>query len=149
MLNLERSRIIGLATVSLHLLATIAIATAGIALWIKLVCLPLIAASLYFNHRAERTKQTLVWHQGDRWHISCGDAPIRRARLSRIDFFSRWLVIITLHCPTRPRWRRLEKFVIPADSLDKDTFRLLRVRLRIEAIPMLQAPPEPPLHKRR
>ncbi len=148
MLNLERSRITGLAIIGLHLLAALAIISADLALWIKLTSLPLIAASLYYNLRAERAIASLVWHKGDRWHIRHRAQPIRRARLSRIDFFSRWLVIVTLDCPARPRWRRLEKFVIAADSLDADTFRLLRVRLRIEAIPMLQSPPEPPFHQR-
>ena len=149
MLNLRRSRLTTAAVIGLHLFAVAAIIAAAIALWIKLVTALLILASLLYNLHANRIKQTLVWHKDDHWHITRGDDIVQHANLSRIDFFSRWLVIITLICPARSRLRKLQKFVIPADSLDANTFRLLRVRLRIEAIPMLQAPPERPLRRRR
>lgn len=60
------------------------------------------------------------------------------AELQSIDFFSRWLVILTLHTETG----RNEKFVIPFDALSENTFRLLRVRLRIEGFTLLN-PKEP------
>ena len=62
-----------------------------------------------------------------------------RDRLKGIDFFSRWLVILTL----RTASGRNAKYVIPCDALSENTFRLLRVRLRIEGFTMLNPEKNP------
>ena len=61
------------------------------------------------------------------------------AELKSIDFFSRWLVILTLHTEAG----RNEKYVIACDSLSENTFRLLRVRLRIEGFILLNPEKKP------
>lgn len=139
MLAVERSAVLAAVLALFHLLALIATGLAHIPLWVQLPIAALIALSYYCNHQLAAVPTTLVWHKGDHWHISRAKLVINHATLERVDFFSRWLVIITLKSG-----RRLDKFVISRDSLDSDTFRLLRVRLRIEGIAQLSNRQSPP-----
>lgn len=106
-----------------------AVLLAAIPLSATVIALALIAVSALYNHHQDSRPQALIWRAGKRWVIEATDPQTdTTAELHRIDFLSRWLVILTL----RRQTGRTVKFVIPYDALSKDTFRLLRVRLRIE-----------------
>jgi len=145
LLELRPSRVWIVFLSALHLLALLAITIAAIPLIAKglLVIVVLVSLIVHLKHSSQPVQ--LVWRTGNRWFINDDQSP---AELHAVNFFSRWLVIITLLTePTtagllsglfKPR----RKFIIPFDSLDVDTFRLLRVRLRIEGHELLNPPEE-------
>lgn len=121
----------------------------------QLLAAAIIAASLGYNYHADNQRRLVIWRAGNRWMIDLNteiqrsdsdtESPINNhanssyysntiaAELQAIDFFSRWLVILTLHTESGHN----RKFVIPCDSLSTNNFRLLRVRLRVEGFGLL------------
>jgi len=104
-------------------------------------------ASLKFHYHHHLHPTRLIWRSGNRWFI---EDEAEAHTLTAINFFSRWLVILTLSKPAEEGspwmpWRSKRKFIMPFDALDKDTFRQLRVRLRIESTGLLN--PTDPLTK--
>lgn len=112
----------------LHLLAVTATALASIALLPKLLIGLAVIISLGFNLRDSLAKKQLIWRAGNNWAIELQENHYRVAKLTAINFLSRWLVIISLKAENQ----RPEKFIIPFDAVNANSFRLLRVRLRIE-----------------
>jgi hypothetical protein len=88
----------------------------------------LLLASLVYNLVMLYRPCQIVWHAGNRWTIKRSATTYVHAELASVDFLSRWLVILTL----KPSDTRAERLVIPFDSVEKASYRLLRVRLRIE-----------------
>ncbi|MEM7258616.1 MAG: protein YgfX [Pseudomonadota bacterium] len=93
----------------------------------------LVLVSLAYNLYVSVRARQIIWHAGNRWTLK--NTSTRQpqpdyfhATLTSVDFLSRWLVIITLKADKK----RAERVVIPFDSMDKDSYRLFRVRLRIE-----------------
>ena len=149
--------------VALHLLAGVGIVITSFGAVTKALLLCITVASLLYQWRMQQTPIQLVWRNGNRWFINEQSAP---AKLVSVNFFSRWLVIISLlpQIDSNPgktnqsktnqgktkqginsihtvihllktllnRTIHKRKFIIPFDALSEDTFRLLRVRLRIE-----------------
>ena len=109
----------------MHLMALLAITVATLPELVHWLAVVLVLISLAINLSTLRRTRRVVWYEGNRWTI---DNPQRKATLRSIDFLSRWLVIITL----KPQSGFPSRVVIPFDSLSKDSYRLLRVRLRIE-----------------
>ena len=122
-----------------------AILIAAVPVLIKLLLIGLIATGFVYHLKQHKQSAQLVWRTGNRWYIN--DQP-GVAALRTVNFLSRWLVILSLQTETSAEkgimryFTDRQKFIIPADSLDKETFRLLRVRLRIEAQELLNPPPE-------
>ena len=134
------SRVLRVASALCHAAAALAILLAAIPLSATVIALALIAASAFYNYQQDSRPQALIWRAGNRWVIEAtGEQTDTSAELHRIDFLSRWLVILTL----RRQTGRTVKFVIPYDALSKDTFRLLRVRLRIEGYFLLNPHKDP------
>jgi len=158
LLALEPSRILLVAIIACHAAAIVAVLLSNIALPLQLLATAAIAVSVCYNYLQDSQRQVLIWRAGNRWVI--GSHPVSTlqglvrqfkttllrssppgtvpkdgiaAELVDIDFFSRWLIILTL----RTESARRRKFVIPCDSLSNDKFRLLRVRLRIEGFGLL------------
>ena len=144
--------------VALHLLAGTAVAITSLGAGTKAMLLLFTAASMLYQYRLQQTPIQLVWRTGNRWFIDEQAAP---ASLVSINFFSRWLVIISLLPQTESnngtnsshtskqlikallnRAIHKRKFIIPFDSLPEDSFRLLRVRLRIEGYESINPPEE-------
>jgi hypothetical protein len=114
LLTVKPSRAYISAIVALHCLAVAALVMADIPAVIEFTLTVLVVVSLIYN-----------LHQQNR--------PLQAATLHSVDFVSRWLVIITL----KPAEARRQRLVIPFDSVGKDSYRLFRVRLRIEAHSLL------------
>ena len=114
-------------------------------MWIKLLLMVVVAASLLFHLKQQAITPQLVWRNANRWFVNDEQSAVE---LSSINFFSQWLVIISLSRAKEStkglsgRFNRTRKFVIPFDSLNKESFRLLRVRLRIEGYELLNPPAE-------
>ena len=154
--------------VALHLLAGAAIVITSFGAVTKALLLCITVVSLLYQRRMQQTPIQLVWRNGNRWFINEQSAP---AKLISVNFFSRWLVIISLlpQIDSNPgktnqgkrnhgnnsmhtvihllrtllnRTIHKRKFIIPFDALSEDTFRLLRVRLRIEGYESINPPEE-------
>ena len=141
LLALKPSAVWFLFLLVLHLLAIVAIVIAAIPLAAKILLTLCILARFVLHSKQHRQEVQLVWRTGNRWFINDSQKP---AELFAINFFSRHLVILSLLSEASEAGRftphffaRKRKFVIPFDSLDKETFRLLRVRLRIEGHELL------------
>jgi len=145
LLALKPSRSWFIFLLALHTLAAIAIVIAAIPLPIKLLLLLSAIASLIYHLKQQSVKTQLVWRNGNRWFV---DDEQSHRELRAIDFFSRWLVIFSLsgahsgNSYLRRIFTAKRKYVIPFDAVDEDTFRLLRVRLRIEGYELLNPPEE-------
>ncbi len=139
LLALKPSRCWRVFFYTLHILCIVALFLTAISVWLKLLLAVLIAVSFIYQQHQHNNQTQLVWRNGNRWFVDDEQDPFE---LTAIDFFSRWLVILSL-TPTDKnagliaRLRSRRKFVIPFDSLDENTFRLLRVRLRIEGFELL------------
>ncbi len=141
LLALKPSQAVRWFLIAAHVLAVVAVVISAIPLAVKALLDLLVAASLIYHLKQNAKATQLVWRTGNRWFINDEQLP---AELVAINFFSRWLVIISLRqaAPNEEThllaklWRS-QKFLIPFDALDADTFRLLRVRLRIEGFEVL------------
>ncbi len=121
------------AIVVLHCLAVAALVIADIPPAIEFAVTVLVVISLIYNLHQETRTTKLIWRAGGRWSLEQQGSRANNATLHSVDFMSRWLVIITL----QPNDARRQRLVIPFDSVRKDSYRLFRVRLRIEAHSLL------------
>ena len=133
LLTVKPSRAYISAIVALHCLAVAALVMADIPAVIEFTLTVLVVVSLIYNLHQETRTTKLIWRAGNRWSIEHQNRPLQAATLHSVDFVSRWLVIITL----KPAEARRQRLVIPFDSVGKDSYRLFRVRLRIEAHSLL------------
>ena len=133
LLTIKPSRVALTVIVVLHLLALYALSLAAISpLFVAGLGVLVIASGVYNINHELRSRQ-LIWRAGDHWIINDDPDQPRTAQLKAIDFLSRWLVIITL----REDNHKSVHLVIPFDSVDSNTFRLFRVRLRLEGHALL------------
>lgn len=139
MLALKPSSSWQLFIVVLHILCVAAILITAIPAWVKILFAVVVVASFVYQQKQHTVLSQLIWRNGNRWFVNDEQTP---CELTSINFFSRWLVILSL-CPAKDdaglvaRIKKTRKFIIPFDSLDENTFRLLRVRLRIEGFELL------------
>ncbi len=117
----------------LHALAIAAVIAADIPAPAEFVLTVAVTASLLVNLHLETRTTKLIWRAGNQWSIQPHGNRTNKATLHSIDFVSRWLVVITL----QPENGRKKRLVIPFDSVAKDSYRLFRVRLRIEGHSLL------------
>ena len=131
--------------IALHGLCIAALFIAAIPVWVKLPLAVVTVASLRFQLKQHTLTPQLIWRTANRWFVDDEQVAVE---LSSINFFSQWLVIISLSqsrddaAGLLDRLKHTRKFVIPFDSLNKEAFRLLRVRLRIEGYDLLNPPAE-------
>lgn len=137
-LTLRPSRLYLTGILALHILAFVAVSLAAIPVALKIIIAILVAASLGYNGSIALKHTQLIWRAGNVWLIETQDNQ-HTAHLNSINFLSRWLVIISLQVENQ----RLQKFIIPFDAVNTDSFRLLRVRLRIEGHAILNPEDEP------
>jgi hypothetical protein len=96
--------------------------------------LALVALSFYRNyrrhvlHRGRRAPRRVVCHGDGRWLLQDHRGEMQEARLLPSSYLHPRLVILNFTLRQRPRRRNL---VLCPDSLDAQTLRQLRVRLRV------------------
>ncbi|MCK5639925.1 MAG: hypothetical protein KAJ19_03980 [Gammaproteobacteria bacterium] len=99
---------------------------------IRLVIILFVALSLLFVFRrfySENTFKQLVWDEQGVWVLCRHDGRQLDAELLPDSYVSPGLVILNLRCLDGTR---CPSQLLLSDSLDEETFRRLRVRLRLE-----------------
>lgn len=123
----------------LHGLAIAAVCIAFIPWPVKTVLVTAIVAGLCINGYEALKSRQIIWRAGNRWFIDTEKNQSSAAKLTAINFLSRWLVIISL----KEENQRAKKYIIPFDATNADSYRLFRVRLRIEGHELINPPDEP------
>lgn len=90
------------------------------------VCLSLIIQHVSRRDLAARV-DAIVLRSNGQWRVVSRRGEILKARLSGTTFVSPWLVILTL----KPHGQRSAHIVLGRDNTMPDSFRRLRVRLRV------------------
>ncbi|MDT8384687.1 MAG: protein YgfX [Gammaproteobacteria bacterium] len=134
-LSPKPSRIlIALLTVG-HLGAIAILLPLDIHLIIKLGIAIVLAVSLVIAVRKQPGRtgeggvQTLIWQADGDWLLETADGETLDARLHESTYVHPWLVVLNFRLTDRPG---LLSFTLAPDALDKETFRALRVRLKVE-----------------
>ena len=132
----RRSRLLARFLVGVHLLAVVAVLLWVPGRLITVVLLALVALSFVRNHRRHillrgaRVPRRVVCHEDGRWLLQCEQGVMHAARLLPSSYLHPQLVILNFALDEQPRRRNL---VLCQDSLDAQTLRQLRVRLRVAA----------------
>ncbi|MCF6337787.1 MAG: hypothetical protein L3J84_07515 [Gammaproteobacteria bacterium] len=72
--------------------------------------------------------QILTWQTDDEWVLETADGTQIKASLHESTYVHPWLVVLNFR---RENQRSLLTFTLAPDALDKETFRELRVRLKV------------------
>jgi len=133
----RQSRLLARFLIGIHALA-LATVLAGVPnRLVMLVLLAVIALSFFRNyrrhvlHRGVRAPRRVVCQEDGRWRLQDHRGVMHEARLLPSSYLHPQLVILNFALDARPRRRNL---VLCPDSLDAQTLRQLRVRLRVAAI---------------
>jgi hypothetical protein len=121
------SRLLLAAVASGHLSAAVAIGVASIPTWVIGLCCLLIAVSLWRTLRnlwLDRPISMVLRNDG-RMEIELASGQRHEASVGRDTVVLPWLMVLACECGDR---RRL--LTLPADSLDAEPKRLLRLWLR-------------------
>ena len=137
---------------SRRLRAMLLLVHAGAALWPFLVLPPLTAVALlcmvfaslhhaWSRHLGSHRITQAVWGADGEWALETADGANRSMRLAPLGYVSAYAVVLRLHND-----RSTHTLVLLADSLDAESFRRLRVRLRLgstEDAPAQDTPAKP------
>ena len=131
-LDMKPSRVLTLAVGAMHVLAFALAVSGPDAAWQR-VGLGLLVTGSWLHLRARHPLwpnaariTRLVWGRDASWEVGRSDR-VESARLGREAVVTPYLVIVALELESG---RRLHLPILP-DMLDRDTFRRLRVRLRL------------------
>lgn len=86
-----------------------------------------LVIQVYDRRKLEAHIDAILLGSSGEWSVAKHDGEIVPARLTREAFISPWLVVLRL----TPRGERSAHIVLARDNTDRDSFRRLRVRLRI------------------
>lgn len=135
------SRWLPLLVVLTHALALTAIAVLPLDWGWRLILAAMVVASLWHGiegpvrRRLPWSIREAHWHADGHWELRRADGQVLAAPLSPSTYVGQALVILNFQWPLwSPPWRR-PILVLPADALETDTLRRLRLRLRIEGVP--------------
>jgi hypothetical protein len=95
---------------------------------LRLLCVVIILSLHYYLLRRSTSCRHLVWQSGNGWLLTINNETIH-ATLLQESLVTSWLIILLFR--TEPG--RSLSVLIWADSVHADTFRKLRVRLKLEA----------------
>lgn len=131
------SRFLLIAAGGVHVLALLVLPTLPLAWWIQLpVVMAVMAQGLVIWRRygmptAPQAIKRLVWIDANRWELLGGDGMRHEAALQPGAYIHPWLVILRFSLGEGDK--RSCTAVLPRDSLDPDSHRRLRVRLRLQS----------------
>jgi toxin CptA len=117
-----------------HLGALAVLFPLDLPLIIKLAIAALLVVSLIVAWKKQPGKvgedgvQSLVWQVDGDWLLETGDGQQWKAVLHESTYVHPWLVVLNFRREDR---RGLLSFALAPDALDKETFRELRVRLKV------------------
>jgi len=101
---------------------------------VKLLIAAALVLSLFVAWKKQPGKvgeggvQLLTWQTDGEWLLETGDAQQFTATLHESTYVHPWLVVLNFK---RDGQRGLLSFALAPDALDKETFRELRVRLKV------------------
>jgi toxin CptA len=117
-----------------HLGAAAVLIPLDLSLLIKLAIGAALLVSLFVAWRkqpgrvGEGDVQTLTWQTDGEWLLETVDGKQFPASLHESTYVHPWLVVLNFR---REDDRRMLSFTLPPDALDAETFRELRVRLKV------------------
>ena len=120
------SRWLATAIVVVALLALVAVAFAGLAIWIKLTlgCAVVGYAAYSLRRHLLTSTRRVAWHEAGHWRMALADGEERVAELRHAVVRGGWLVL-TLRAGNGER----VALILGPDNSDADLRRRLRVRL--------------------
>lgn len=132
-IDVRRSRQLLIVLLVAHGGALVFIWALTIPLWLILVIALVIAISLIYSLKRHYLRNTdnaivqAVWDADDNWHLLFADHTTAVGRVLPDSYIHPWLVVLNFATQNPNR-----KYSLPllSDSLDPDTHRRLRVRLR-------------------
>jgi len=97
---------------------------------IKITLLTLVAVSMFVVLRGKgfANVNVLTWKEGSEWVLELNDGTQVETYLLPSSYVSPWLVVLNFSKAENQRGRSVTLF---RDTLDQETFRRLRVRLRM------------------
>lgn len=132
----RQSRLLARFLIGIHVLALITV-LAGVPNRLAMVALLMVITLSFFRnyrrhvlHRGARAARRVVCQEDGRWRLQDHLGVMHDARLLPSSYLHPQLVILNFALDARPRRRNL---VLCPDSLDMQTLRQLRVRLRVVA----------------
>jgi len=130
LLKPETSRVFtGLFAVA-HLGAMAIVLPLNFSWLIKITLLTLVAVSMFVVLRGKgfANVNVLTWKEGSEWVLELSDGIQYETYLLPSSYVSPWLVVLNFSKAENQRGRSVTLF---RDALDQETFRRLRVRLRM------------------
>jgi hypothetical protein len=127
----ETSRVfIGLFAIA-HLGALAVVLPLNLSWVIKISLLSLVAVSMFVVLRGKGFSNVniLTWKEGGEWVLELSDGTQYETYLLPSSYVSPWLVVLNFSKAENQRGRSVTLF---RDALDEESFRRLRVRLRID-----------------
>ena len=120
------SRWLATAIVVVALLALVAVAFAGLAIWIKLTlgCAVVAYVAYALQRHLLASTRRVAWHEAGHWRMALADGEERAAELRHAVVRGGWLVL-TLRAGNGER----VPLILGPDNSDADLRRRLRVRL--------------------
>jgi hypothetical protein len=119
----------------LHLLGALAVALSGIPFW--LICLLLIAASVSLFHTihtqrqpSKRQVRKIIYSAGKGWRLFLEDHDLEKAELLPSTVSTRFCLFMHF----RDGRKKQHNFMITRDAVPFDTYRQLRVILKINEL---------------
>jgi hypothetical protein len=121
------SRVLFVAIIAGHLGAAVAVGVTSIAFWGIGLSWLLIAASLRhtLRHLWLERPITIVLRQDGRMEIELASGRRDEARVANNTVVLPWMILLACECGDRRRF-----LTLPADSLDAESLRMLRLWLR-------------------
>lgn len=102
-------------------------------LWVKVLVTLLILLSMLHSLRKHAFRampdvvSNLVWEEGDDWVITLKNGTEHTAQMTTDGFISPWMTVLNFIDEAK----RKRSVVLLPDSVTQDSFRQLRVRLRV------------------
>ncbi len=127
----ETSRVfIGLFAIA-HLGALAVVLPLNFSWVIKISLLTLVAVSMFVVLRGKgfANVNILTWKEGSEWVLELNDGTQYETYLLPSSYVSPWLVVLNFSKAENQRGRSVTLF---RDALDEESFRRLRVRLRMD-----------------
>ena len=117
-----------------HLGAVLVLIPLDLPLLVKLLIAAVLAVSLWVALRkqpgsvAEGGVRSLIWQADGQWLLETADGEQWPATLHQSTYVHPWMVVLNFRQEGKPG---LLSVVLAPDSLDAETFRELRVRLKV------------------
>lgn len=126
-LDLVSSKFLASYLISIHSLAIFAAFYAAIPVAIKFLCFLFISIYFIYQWRRRFLTKKMIWMSANEWLVFDHQGKPNELRLSSLSLLTSWLVILVF----KKNDAKKQLVLIPYDSLNKDAFRLLKVRLSI------------------